>query len=129
MLHRVIYASEAVAANGLSILSVAQIIGESSRNNARDGLTGCLMVHEGHIMQAIEGARADLDRLLQKLKTDPRHRNMRVLVDTPIAERRMAEPMCLCGDPETLLRRVGLPCLSLVSANDVQRMLDLRYAA
>ena len=34
-------------------------------------------------MQLIEGARTDLDRLLKRLRADPRHENMRMMVDGP----------------------------------------------
>lgn len=129
MLHRVIYASEAVGATGLSTLSVAQILGASQHNNRRDDLTGCLMIHQGHILQALEGKRADLDRLMRRLLADPRHTGLKILVDEPIRERRLTDPMCLCGDPATLLERIGLPCISLVTANDVEALLDLRAAA
>lgn len=129
MLHRVIYASEAVGATGLSTLSIAQILGVSEANNRRDHLSGCLMIHEGHILQALEGARPDLDRLMRRLLADPRHTGLKVLIDTPIRERRMQEPMCLCGDPAALLERVGLSCISLITANDVEALLDLRDAA
>ncbi len=129
MLHRVIYASEAVGATGLSTLSVAQILGVSESNNRRDDLTGCLMIHQGHILQVLEGGRADLDRLMRRLLVDPRHTGLKVLIDTPIRERRMTDPICLCGDPAALLERVRLPCISLVTANDVEALLDLRAAA
>ena len=129
MLHRVIYASEAVGATGATTLSIAQILGVSERNNRRDHLTSCVMFHEGHILQAIEGARADLDRLIRRLLVDPRHAGLRVLIDTPIAARRIDEPMGLCDDPAALLRRVGLTCLSRVTANEAEVILDLRKAA
>ena len=35
----------------------------------------------------------------------------------------------LCGDPRAVLQTLGLPCLSQVSANDAERMLDMRKAA
>ena len=124
-----IYASEAVGATGTSMLSIAQILGVSEANNRRDHLTGCLMFHRGHILQAIEGGRADIDRLMRRLLEDPRHRGLRVLVDQPIAARRLGEPMGLCGDPDALLRRIGLPCLSRVTADEVETLLDLREAA
>lgn len=124
-----IYASEAVGATGTSMLSIAQILGVSEANNRRDHLTGCLMFHRGHILQAIEGGRADIDRLMRRLLEDPRHRGLRVLVDQPIAARRLGEPMGLCGDPGALLRRIGLPCLSRVTADEVETLLDLREAA
>jgi hypothetical protein len=129
VLHRVIYASEAVGATGASTLSIAQILGVSERNNRRDHLTSCVMFHQGHILQAIEGARVDVDRLVRRLLDDPRHAGLRVLVDTPIVARRLDEPMGLCADPEALLRRLGLNCLSRVTANEAEVLLELRTAA
>ncbi|HYC73635.1 BLUF domain-containing protein [Brevundimonas sp.] len=129
MLHRVIYASEAVGATGASTASIVQILGVSEGNNRRDHLTSCVMFHEGHILQAIEGARVDVDRLLRRLLQDPRHSGLRILVDTPIAARRLTEPMVLCGDPAALLSRVGLPCLSRITADEAEAILDIRKAA
>lgn len=129
MLHRVIYASEAVGATGASTLSIAQILGVSERNNRRDHLTSCVMFHQGHILQAIEGARVDVDRLVRRLLDDPRHTGLRVLIDTPIHARRIDEAMGLCADPEAMLRRLGLNCLSRVTANEAEVLLELRKAA
>ena len=129
MLHRVIYASEAVGVTGTSTLSIAQILGVSERNNRRDHLTSCVMFHQGHILQAVEGARVDVDRLIRRLLDDPRHSGLRILIDTPINARRIDEPMGLCGDPAALLDRVGLNCLSRVTANEAEALLDIRKAA
>jgi len=129
VLHRVIYASEAVGATGASTLSIAQILGVSERNNRRDHLTSCVMFHQGHILQAIEGARVDVDRLVRRLLDDPRHTGLRVLIDTPIHARRIDEAMGLCADPEAMLRRLGLNCLSRVTANEAEVLLELRKAA
>ncbi|MDI6625930.1 MAG: BLUF domain-containing protein [Brevundimonas sp.] len=129
MLHRVIYASEAVGATGATTLSIAQILGVSERNNRRDHLTSCVMFHQGHILQVAEGARADLDRLVRRLLDDPRHTGLRVLSDTPIIARRIDEPMGLCADPTALLGRVGLNCLSRITAHEAEVILDLRKAA
>ena len=129
MLHRVIYASEAVGATGASTLSIAQILGVSERNNRRDHLTSCVMFHQGHILQAIEGGRADLDRLIRRLLIDPRHAGMRILIDTPVNARRLDEPMGLCADPVALLDRLGLNCLSRVTGPEAEVLLDIRKAA
>ncbi|WP_298743129.1 BLUF domain-containing protein [uncultured Brevundimonas sp.] len=129
MLHRVIYASEAVGATGTSTLSIAQILGLSERNNRRDQLTSCVMFHQGHVLQAIEGERADIDRLIRRLLADPRHTGLRILTDSPIAVRRIGEPMGLCADPPALLRRIGLDCLSRITAREAEMVLDLRQAA
>jgi hypothetical protein len=129
VLHRVIYASEAVGATGASTLSVAQILGVSDRNNRRDRVCACLMFHQGHILHALEGERADLDRLMRRLIADPRHTGVRILSDMPIPERRLQEPIALAADPETLLQRLGLPCISRLSAREAEVLLDIRKAA
>lgn len=129
MLHRVIYASEAIGATGATTLSIAQILGVSERNNRRDHLTSCVMFHDGHILQVIEGGRADIDRLIRRLLEDPRHSGVRILSDVPISARRINEPICLCGDPAALLGRAGLESLSRVTANEVEALLEFRDAA
>ena len=129
MLHRVIYASEAVGATGASTLSIAQILGVSDRNNRRDRVSGCLMFHQGHILQALEGERADLDRLMRRIIADPRHTGLRVLSDMPIVKRRMDEPMGLCADPGALLEQAGLACISRLTANEAEALLEIRKAA
>lgn len=129
MLHRVIYSSESVGATGASTLSIAQILGVSERNNRRDHLTSCVMFHQGHILQAVEGGRADIDRLLRRLLVDPRHTGVKILSDMPIPARGLDEPMGLCADPQALLQRLGLPCISRMTADEAELMLELRKAA
>jgi hypothetical protein len=129
VLHRVIYASEAVGATGVSTLSIAQILGNAERNNRRDHITSCVMFHQGHILQAIEGSRVDIDRLIRRLLADPRHSGLRILIDTPIAERVLDEPMGLCGEPAVMLAKLGLPCLSNITAREAEIMLGYRKAA
>lgn len=129
MLHRVIYASEAVGATGASTLSIAQILGVSDRNNRRDHVSSCLMFHEGHILQALEGHRVDLDRVMGRIIDDPRHTGLRVLSDMPIVARSLDEPISLCGEPAVLLARIGLPCISRLNAREAEALLDFRRAA
>lgn len=129
MLHRVIYASEAVGSTGASTLSIAQILGVSEPNNRRDHLTSCVMLHRGHILQVIEGERNDVDRLMQRLLRDPRHTGLRILSDTPTPTRRLASPMMLCPDPAAMLDRIGLPCISRLTAPQAESMLDMSQAA
>lgn len=129
MLHRVIYASEAVGATGVSTLSIAQILGNAERNNRRDHITSCVMFHQGHILQAIEGGRSDIDRLMRRLLADPRHSGLRIIIDTPVAERMLDEPMGLCAEPAAMLEKLGLPCLSRVTAREAEVILEYRKAA
>lgn len=129
MLHRIIIAAETVGSTGVSTLSIAQIIGVSERNNRRDHITSAAMFLDGWCLHGMEGARGDLDRLLRRLREDLRLRNLRVLVDKPIAERSFREPMTLCDDPRGTLAAVHLADLAEVTANHAERIVELKLAA
>lgn len=92
-LHRAIYVSDAVGDAAASLLVLAEILGEAERNNRRDGRTGAMMRHDGQFLQVVEGRRSDVDRLLDRLRLDPRHENMRLLSDQAVADRLF--PDCL----------------------------------
>ncbi|MBU2167237.1 MAG: BLUF domain-containing protein [Alphaproteobacteria bacterium] len=96
MLHRITYVSEAIGSLGTSLLSVAQVLGVSEVNNRRDHLTGAMAIDAGRIVQVIEGSRTDVDRLLGRLRTDPRHTNLSILADRPVASRLFDAPMAHC---------------------------------
>lgn len=88
-LERLLYASTATGRTD-SLLNMATILGESQRNNDRDGLTGALGAHEGRFIQVIEGPSGVLDGLLRRLAGDPRHRDIVILDRRPITERQFA---------------------------------------
>jgi hypothetical protein len=89
-LERVLYASTATGRTD-SLLNMATILGESQRNNDRDGLTGALAAHDGRFIQVIEGPASSLDRLLRRLEPDPRHRDIAILDRRSITERRFKD--------------------------------------
>ena len=101
-LERLLYASTATGRTD-SLLNIATILGESQRNNARDGLTGALAAHDGRFIQVIEGTTAALDTLLRRLAPDPRHRDIVILDRKPIAARRFDDWTMACSriGPET----------------------------
>jgi len=129
LLYRIIIASETVGSTGISVLSIAQILGISERNNRRDEITSGVLFHDGWCLQAMEGRRADLDRLLRRLREDRRLHNIRVLSDRPIVARRFCLPMGIADDPEGMLRLIGSPELASITGPDVERMLDYKLAA
>jgi len=128
-LFRVVYASQSAGGVEPSTLAIAQILGVSIPNNRRDHITSCVLFHAGHMLQIIEGARPDIDRLIGRLARDPRHHGMRVLIDQPISERAIEGAMDLCGDPVALLDSLGRPCVSLLSPADAEALVELRRAA
>ncbi len=129
MLFRVIIASQMAGSAGSSILSVAQILGVSERNNRRDDITSGLLFHDGWCLHGMEGRRSDLDRLLGRLAQDPRLGNTRLLVDQPITRRRFCEPITLCDDPESLLKTIGSPELASITAYEAERIVEFKKAA
>jgi len=117
VLQRAIYVSDAVGSAGQSILSIAQILGASDINNRRDELRGLLIFHRGQFLQLVEGRRADLDRLFTRLRADPRHENIRMLIDEtvmgePVGAHPMA-PVRVAGKVEAMIGDRPLDRLSL----------------
>ena len=87
LLYRVVFVSEMIGGANHTLQALAEILGVSERNTRRDHLTGVLLGHNGRFLQAIEGARTDIDRLMDRLRRDPRHVNLRLLSDQPIISR------------------------------------------
>ena len=85
-LERVLYTSRA-RGNADSLLMQVDILATSQRNNARDDLTGALLIHDGRFLQVLEGAAQDLDRLMTRLAGDPRHDEVVVIERKPIPAR------------------------------------------
>ena len=66
---------------------LADILETARFHNALDGITGLLLYRRGHFLQVLEGADDRLSPLLEKLKRDPRHTDLRFLLDGRIAAR------------------------------------------
>jgi hypothetical protein len=120
----VIFASDAVGGTGATTLSIAQILGVSERNNRRDDLCSVVLFHGGKVLQAVEGKRTDVDRLMRRVSTDPRHTRLHILSDHPIDCRRIAHPMALCAVPEPeVSRRLGERDLTQLTAYEAHALL------
>lgn len=70
------------------MVSLAEIVAVSDRNNRRGAITGGLLVASGAFFQMLEGARQDLNRILARIHDDHRHREMTILDRQPIDGRR-----------------------------------------
>ncbi len=123
-LHRAIYVSDAVGDARTSLLVLAEILGASMQNNRRDGLTGVLMRHEGRFLQAIEGRRSDVDRLIDRLRADPRHQDVRLLSDQNVRERLFPQwPMTLVEMPSPALPHMIGATLDQLNAAQAEALL------
>lgn len=65
-----------------------QLGSESGRLNTVDGVTGLLVYNGDRFCQTIEGRPDVIGSLLDRLRRDGRHFNMRVTEDGPVPERR-----------------------------------------
>lgn len=122
-LHRTIYVSDAVGAAATRLLVLAEILGQSERNNRRHGLTSALMRHEGRFLQLIEGRRVDVDRLIDRLRRDPRHENLRTLSDLPVGARRFDAPMVLAALTPAAARLLNGDALDQLSPARAEALL------
>ena len=89
-LERIVYCSRA-RIDTTSLQAIAEILGVSQRNNAREGLTGALAVNDGWFLQVVEGPGSALDRLLRRLAADPRHAELEVLSRRSVSGRLFAD--------------------------------------
>lgn len=54
---------------------IAELLRISRANNQPSGITGCLLYQDGYFMQMLEGERAKVLALMERVKKDPRHRD------------------------------------------------------
>ncbi len=88
MLTRVFYISEIV--ESVTDIDVLVILGVAQVNNRRLDVTGMLAQSDGHFAQVLEGRTDVMRTLLAKIATDPRHREMRSLLQDSIERRQFS---------------------------------------
>jgi hypothetical protein len=82
------YASRAVAS--VDQEELLAILRKSKANNPATGITGVLCFSEGIFLQVLEGGRAPVNRLYNRIVADSRHSNVELLSYEEIGERRFA---------------------------------------
>jgi hypothetical protein len=76
------------ASEPMSDVEFTQLGLEAGRLNALDGITGLLVFNGERFCQTIEGSREAIDSLMERLRRDLRHEDVRVLADEAVNERR-----------------------------------------
>ena len=67
------------------------LLAQSRRSNHEHDLTGMLLYRRGRFFQVLEGPQDAVDELMTKIRRDPRHTDVRVLLSEHIDERRFTE--------------------------------------
>ena len=88
MLVRLLYASRAAAP--IVPDALAAILRQSKTNNPQHGITGVLCCSDDMFLQVLEGGRAAVNRLYNRIATDPRHKDVELLSYQQIGERHFA---------------------------------------
>lgn len=70
--------------------SLVDLLTESRANNSRDGITGMLVYRDLDFIQILEGPDAAVRALLERISRDPRHTDVRVLLEEQTTERKYA---------------------------------------
>jgi hypothetical protein len=103
-LYRLIYCSRSRLRAETREAELRKIIEVSQRNNARNNVTGALMLVSDAFAQILEGSRKDVSRTMDVIGRDPRHDDLKILRAETAAERRFANwTMGLVSDPRNPL--------------------------
>ena len=87
--YHVIYTS--VALEKFSQLQLRELLIVSRRNNQPRGLTGLLLYQDGLFMQFLEGPKQEVSRLINILRKDTRHGNLRIVKQGNLPQRLFPE--------------------------------------
>ena len=89
MLKSLVYVSSSVGS--ISKADLLQILEKSSINNKIFNITGMLIYYDGTFVQALEGEASDIEKIMSKMSTDPRHKNIITIMDEEISEREFGD--------------------------------------
>lgn len=87
-MRRLIYMSEATQPVDGEMLD--SILMKARANNGMCGVTGLLLYHDGTFLQCLEGPNSGVQRILDKISADGRHRKIKTLCDDEVEDRLFA---------------------------------------
>jgi hypothetical protein len=88
-MYRLVYVSSAVEL--FSEGELEDLLRQSRQNNAAVCVTGMLLYKDGNFMQCLEGSKGAVCTLEAKIRSDPRHRGMIVLLHEENAQPEFSE--------------------------------------
>ncbi|CUH79255.1 Blue light-and temperature-regulated antirepressor YcgF [Tritonibacter multivorans] len=78
-MYRLVYTSRSAA--DLSADDINMILNTARRRNADEGITGLLLYHNRMILQVLEGEKAPVKACYDRIRRDPRHRDVWVRME------------------------------------------------
>ena len=80
-------AYESIATEQMKFRDMELLLAHARTKNNRSGITGCLVYYEGGFLQLLEGERAAVEKVYEKIKLDNRHKDLHLFSDDTITER------------------------------------------
>lgn len=92
-MRQVIYTSITTNPSGCAKDDCVPILRQAAVRNGLDGITGLLYSQDAEFLQALEGPDDSIADLIESLEADPRHRDLRILLDRQTEEREFGDWM------------------------------------
>jgi hypothetical protein len=102
-MHRVIYTSRSLI--GADTTALDAIVAQSNSRNTATGITGVLWSDGENFAQVLEGAHNEVGATMDRIRRDPRHTGIQVVLDRAVASRQFGLwAMRQADDAETTMR-------------------------
>ncbi len=113
-LHKLIYCSRNCMSGTETMREseIQQILDRSRANNSKASVTGALLFSSGFFAQALEGPRAEIERVFERIQRDTRHGDVTVLESSTCDARDFGEWSMAYVEPPT--ERLGTPLEELL---------------
>ncbi|RZK36439.1 MAG: BLUF domain-containing protein [Hymenobacter sp.] len=89
VVHQIIYSSR--AKDNMTLTTLTVLLMQARALNERKHITGALVYGDGQFMQIMEGEEDMIRDLYERVVRDPRHHDVRKLVDRSVAKRSFAQ--------------------------------------
>ena len=103
------------ATRPLSDADLADLLAACWQANRAAGVTGMLVYRDGLFLQVIEGAPAVVRALMDRIRRDPRHRDVTTFYEQPLAERDFAGWAMAFAHAKLLQHPGALPLLDALA--------------
>jgi hypothetical protein len=109
------YVSE--PAQEMSFLGLMRLLYHSHLRNKSMGITGALIFENNRFGQVIEGPRAQIEDLWEKIQKDTRHKNIRLLESRPIEDRSFSKWTMVFQGSEEVAKKLPEIALAVENVN------------
>lgn len=76
-MHSLVYRS--VANESFSVPQIYSMLSKAKDYNTEHGITGCLLYHNNHFLQLLEGEEIHVQHLFERISKDQRHQDITIL--------------------------------------------------